>query len=126
MRSVANPFRFRIFWGEYICVGTSCRPHFGFRFRFSILAVSCLPLLEPILPPSSDVARPARVVAFAFLSRFEPVGRIPPHRAEYRALPPSAPATPFPFWFFSRGNPKKEWAAGGRGGRKERSKKLLW
>ena len=35
---MANPFRFRIFWGEYICVGTSCRPHFGFRFRFSILA----------------------------------------------------------------------------------------
>ena len=35
---MANPFRFRIFWGEFRTDGTSCRPHFGFRFRFSILA----------------------------------------------------------------------------------------
>jgi hypothetical protein len=81
-------------------------------------AVSCLPLLEPILPTArSDVARSARVVAFTFLSRFEPVVMLnPAQRAEYRALPPSAPAARFHSDFFRGGNSKKEWAAGGRGG----------
>ena len=70
-------------------------------------AVSCLPLLEPILAPS-DVARSARVVAFSSTSRFEPVGTLnPAHRAEYRALPPSAPAARFHSDFFGGGIQKR-------------------
>jgi hypothetical protein len=38
-RSVENPFRFRIFWGECISVAPSARPRFGFQCRLSILAV---------------------------------------------------------------------------------------
>ena len=37
-------------------------------------------------------------------------------RAEYRALPPSAPAARFHSGFFGGGECEKEWAAGGRGG----------
>jgi len=31
----------------------------------------------------------------------------PANRAEYRVFQPSAPAAPFPFWFFSREEIKK-------------------
>ena len=38
-RSVANPFRFRIFWGECGTDGASRRPYFWRKFEFRILAV---------------------------------------------------------------------------------------
>ena len=36
---MANPFGFRIFWGEFRTDGTSCRPYFCIRTRFRFLAV---------------------------------------------------------------------------------------
>jgi hypothetical protein len=73
-------------------------------------------LRELISSASPDFARSARVVAFAFSSRFEPVVMLnPAYRAEYRASPPPAPPARFHSVFW-RGECEKEWAAGGRGG----------